>query len=154
LSGKTSGIKKAWASDELARLFMAGPTDTVAKPSRFCCQLCRRDVSVLTHGSFEILRHYQGANYLAMDQRLRLETPGWRGLGLNGNPLPDDEVERQRARIMRTPLVRRDCDYPFCEDLITDDAGVVDPQLPILAKGSSLLEVLRLGGICELVEQL
>ena len=89
-----------------------------------------------------------------MDQRLRLETPGWRVLNFSGNPLPDEEFERQRARIMRTPLARRDREYPFCEDLTTDDAGVVDPQLPILAQVSSLLEVLRLGGSYELVEQL
>ena len=55
---------------------------------------------------------------------------------------------------MRTPLARRDREYPFCEDLITDDAGVVDPQLPILAQVSSLLDVLRLGGSYELLEQL
>ena len=41
------------------------------------------------------------------------------------------------VRIMWTPLARRDREYTFCEDLITDDAGVVDPQLPLLAKVSS-----------------
>ena len=41
----------------------------------------------------------------------------------------------------------------FCEDLITDDAGVVDPQLSNLAKFSSVLQVLQLGGVYELVEQ-
>ena len=67
-------------------------------------------------------------------------------LDFSGSPLPHEEFERQRARIMRTLLVRRDPENPFCEDLITADAGVVDPQLPILAKVSSLLEVRRLGG--------
>ena len=80
-----------------------------------------------------------------MDQRLRLKTPGWRVLVFSGNPQLDEEVERQRARIMWTPLVRRGRDYPFCKDLITDDAGIVDRKLPILAKVSSSLEVLRLG---------
>ena len=50
--------------------------------------------------------------------------------------------------------MRRDREYQFCEDLITDDAGVVDPQLSILAKVSPLLEVLRLGRSHESVEQL
>ena len=89
-----------------------------------------------------------------MDQRLRLEKTEWRVLDFSGNPLPDEEVERQRARIMRTPLVRRDREYPFCEDLITVDAGLVDPQLPILAKVSFLLEVQQLGGSQKLVEEL
>ena len=55
---------------------------------------------------------------------------------------------------MRTPLVRRDCEHPFREDSVTNDTGAVDPQLPILAKISSLLEVLRLGVSYALVEQL
>ena len=75
-------------------------------------------------------------------------------LDFNKNPLTVDEVERQWARIMRTPLVQRDREYPSREELIADDAGVVDPQLPILAKVSSLLEVLRLGGSYEIVEHL
>ena len=73
-----------------------------------------------------------------MDQRLHLETPGRRAIDFNGSLLSDDEVERQLARVRRTPLSRRDREYPFCEVLITDDAGVVDLQLPNLAKVSSL----------------
>ena len=68
--------------------------------------------------------------------------------------MPDEEIEHERSRITRTPLVRSDREYPFCEDLVSDKTGVVDPQLPILVKVSSLLEVLRLGGSYELVEQL
>ena len=89
-----------------------------------------------------------------MDQQLPLETPGWIVLDFSGNPLPDEEVARQRVRIIRTPLVRLDLEYRFCEDFITDDAGVVDTQLPILAKDSSLLELPRPGGSNELMEQL
>ena len=76
LSKITQKRKKAWASDELARLFVTGPTDPVTKPSHFYCQFCRCAVSVLTHGSFEILWHYQGAKHFAIDQWLYLETPG------------------------------------------------------------------------------
>ena len=151
---KTYKMKKAWASDELLRLFVTSPTDHVGNPSRFCCQICQRDVSVLTHGSFGILWHYQGAYYCAMDQCLVLETPGCRVLDFSGKTLLDEKVEPQRARILLTPVVWRDREYPFCEDLITDDAGVADPQLSILAKVSSLLDVLRLGRSYELVEQL
>ena len=104
LSKKTSKMKKVWASDNFAQLFLSGPTYPMAIPSLLFCQHCRCDVSVLTHGTFDILRHYQGAKHFAMDQWLRLETPGWRVLGFNGNAMPDDEVERQRAPILRTPL--------------------------------------------------
>ena len=58
----------------------------------------------------------------------------------------DEEVARQRDRISRGPQVVRDREYPFAEDLIADSSGTVDAGLPVLAKVSSLVEVLRLGG--------
>ena len=47
-----------------------------------------------------------------------------------------------------------DREYPFAEDLIVDDSGAPDAKLPVLAKVSSLVEVLRMGGSYELVHQL
>ena len=64
------------------------------------------------------------------------------------------EVERQREKIMRAPLVVRDREYPFSEDVIVDETGAVDPNLGVMAKVSSLIEVLRLGGSYELVHRL
>ena len=64
------------------------------------------------------------------------------------------EVERQRKRIMRAPLVVRDREYPFSEDVIVDETGAVDPNLGVMAKVSSLIAVLRLSGSFELVYQL
>ena len=61
------------------------------------------------------------------------------------------EVERQREKIMRAPLVVRDREYPFSEDVIVDETVAVDPNLGGMAKVSSLIEVLRLGGSYELV---
>ena len=133
---------------------MTGSRDPPGEPNRFNCQLCRRDVSVLTRGSFENLRQYKNAKHFVMDQRLRLETSGLRVLNFSANPISDEEVERQRAKIVRTPLVRRDRENIFCEGLICNETNVLDPQLPILAKVSSLLEVFPLGGSYELVEQL
>ena len=64
------------------------------------------------------------------------------------------EVERQRKKIMRAPLVVRDREYPFSEDVIVDEAGAVEPNLGVMAKVSFLIEVLRLGGSYELVYRL
>ena len=64
------------------------------------------------------------------------------------------EVERQREKILRAPLVVRDREYPFSEDVLVDEAGAVDPNLGVMAKVSSLIEVLRLGGSYELVYRL
>ena len=64
------------------------------------------------------------------------------------------EAERQREKIMRAPLVVRDREYPFSEDVIVNKTGAVEPNLGVMAKVSSLIEVLRLGGSYELVYRL
>ena len=75
-------------------------------------------------------------------------------LDYEGNATSPAEVERQRERIMKVPLVVRDREYPFSEDVIVDETGAVDPNLGVMAKVSSLIEVLRLGGSYELVYRL
>ena len=123
-------------------------------PSHLYCRVCWKNVSVLTHGHHEALRHFPGSRHFASDQRLHLETPGWRMLDSQGNPLSEDDLERQREQITNGPLVARDRENPFAEDLIADEAGVVDPQLPILTKVSCLVDVLRMGGSYELIDKL
>ena len=97
-SKRTFKMKKSYATSELARFFVTGPTDPSTNLSEFSCRPCRKDISVLTHGSSEVLRHFQGIRHFARDQRLRLETPGWRVLGFDGKPLREDELERQREK--------------------------------------------------------
>ena len=109
---------------------------------------------MLTHGSHEILRHYQGVKHFARDQRLRLETPEWPVLDSEGNPLSESELERRREHILRGPLVVRDREYPFTEEFFMDESGAPDATLPVVAKVSSLIGILRLGGPYELVNQL
>ena len=113
-------------ADEVGRFFVTGATDATGKPSHFYCRICRKYVSVLTHGPHEVLRHFQGVKHLARDQRLRLETPGWRVLDFEGNPLSESELECRRESILRGPLVIRDREYLFAEDLIVDDSGAAD----------------------------
>ena len=153
-SKKTYKMKKAWGMSDVGRFFVTGPTDVATKPSRFYCRTCRKDVSVLTHGDHEILRHFQFSKHFPRDQRLRLETPGWEVLDYEGNIMSPAEVEQQREKIMRAPMLVRDREYPFSEDVIVDETGAVDPNLGVMAKVSSLIEVLRLGGSHELVYRL
>ena len=138
----------------MGQFFVTGATDAAGKLSHFFCRVSRKDVSVLTHGPHEILRHYQGVKHFARHQRLRLETPGWRVLDFEGNPLSESELELRQESILRGPLVVRDREYPFAEDLIIDESGAPDATLPVVAKVSSLIETLLLGGPYELVSQL
>ena len=86
--------------------------------------------------------------------RLRLETPSWRVLDFEENPFSSEEQERQRERILRGPLVVRDREYPFSEDLIVESSGTPDATLPVPGTVSSLIAVLRFVGPYELVYQL
>ena len=135
----TFKMKKVWGADEVGRFFVIGATDAAGKPSHFYCRICRKDVSVLTHGPHEFLRHFQGVKDFARDQRLRLEAPGWRVLDFEGNRLTESELERRRESILGDPLVIRDREYPFAQDLILDDTGGPDVKSPVLAKVSSLV---------------
>ena len=153
-SKKSYKMKRTWGMSDVGEFFATGPTDVATKPSHFQCRICREDVSVLTHGHHEILRHFQGSKHFPHDQRLRLETPSWEVLDYEGNIMSPAEVERQREKIMRAPLVVRDREYPFSEDVIVDETGAVDANLGVMAKVSSLIEVLRLGGSFELVYRL
>ena len=146
LSKQNYRMKKVYAAIELGRFFVTGPSDAANMPSHFYCRLCRKNVSVLTHGHHEVLRHFQGRRHFTRDQRLRLETTGWPVLDFQGNPLTEDELEWQREKIRKGPLVVRDREHPFAEELISDEAGVVDPQLPVLTKVSCLVDALKMGG--------
>ena len=154
LSKKTFPMKKVYAATELGRFFVKGLSDAANMPSHCYCRVCRKNVSVLTHGHHEVLRHFQGSRHFARDQRLRLETPGWRVLDFHGNPLGEDKLERLKEEIRKGPLVQRDREHPFAEDLITDESGVVDPRLPFLTKVSCLVDALRMGSSYELLEKL
>ena len=154
LSKKTYRMKKVYAATVLGRFFVTGPSDVAKIPSHFYCRLCRKNVSVLTHGHHEVLRHLQGHRHFARDQRLRLETPGWRVLDFQGNPLTEDELERHKEKIQKGPLVVRDREHPFAEDLISGEAGVLDPQLTVLTKVSCLVDGLKMGGSYGLIEKL
>ena len=120
LSKKTFRLKKVYAANELGRFFVTGPSDAANMPNHFYCRVCRKSASVLTHGHHEVSRHFQGSRHFARDQRLRLKTPRWRVLDFHGNPISEDELKRQRAKIRKGPLVVRDREHPFAEDLITD----------------------------------
>ena len=148
---RTYKMKNVWGADEVGRFFVTGARVAAGKPSHFFCRICRKNVSVLTHGPHEVLRHFKGVKHFARDQRLRLETPGWRVLDLRETFSLRVSWSAKGSAFFQ---VIRDREYPFTEDLIVDDSGAPYATLPVLAKVPSLIEVLRLGGSYELVYQL
>ena len=100
-------MEKKYATDELGRFFVTGPIDASNKLIEFYCRICHKDVSVMviTHGSSEFLRHFQGTRHFARNQRLRLDTPVWRVLDISEKPLTEDELMRQtEGEISSCPL--------------------------------------------------
>ena len=81
-SKRTYKMKKVWGADEVGRFFGTRATDAAGKLSHFYCRICRKDVSVLTYGPHDVLRHLQDVKHFARDQKLRLETPGLAASGL------------------------------------------------------------------------
>ena len=108
LSQETFRMKKVYTATEFGTFFVTAPSDVASMPSQFYCRMCRKNVSVLTHGHHEVLRHFRGSRHFARDQRLRLETPGWRVIDFQGNPLSEDELERQKEKFKKDALVVRD----------------------------------------------
>ena len=94
-SRKSYKMKRAWGRSDVGQFFVTGPTDVANKPSHFYCKFCRKDVSMLTPGHHDILRHLQGSKHFPRDQRLRLETPGWEVLDYERNIMSPAEAERQ-----------------------------------------------------------
>ena len=83
-----------------------------------------------------------------------LETPGWRRLDFKGNTLSEDEVEQKREKFQKGPSVVRDREHAFTEDLIVDEAGLTDPNLPLVTKVTSPVQVLQSGGSYGFLEKL
>ena len=152
LSKKTFKKNKSYAAAELGRSFYTGATDSPGKPSQFYCGICHTDVSAPTNGPKGILPRFHGARHFPRAQRLRLETPGWWVLIVEGKPLSDD-LGGQRDKILMAPLVKWNRERVFTEDFLVNQSGAADTNLPV-ARLLSLMEVFRLGGSYELIERL
>ena len=150
-SKTTYQVKKTWGARDVGQFYLTGITDVATKFSRFYCRIYRKDVSVLTYGNERKFATVTGQQFFPRNQHLKTETPSCEVLDYEGNAMSPAEVERQREKIIRVLLVLRDREYPFSEDVIVKESGAVDPNLGIMAKVSSLVEVLRQGGSFELV---
>ena len=136
---------------DVGRFFVIGPLRCCDKTQSFLLQNLSQGRVCADSWSPRDFHHFQCSKHFPRDHRLRLETPGCEVLDYEENILSPAEVERKREKIMRAPLVVRDREYPFSEDVIVDETGAVVPNLGVMAKVSLLIEVLRLGGNYELV---
>ena len=74
-------------------------------------------------------------------------------LDYEGNARSPAEIEQQQEKVMKAPLVVRDRENPFSKDVLVYETGAVDPSIGVVAKVSSLTEVLSPGESYEVVYQ-
>ena len=139
-------------ADKMGHFFVTGATDAAGELGHF--DSCRKDVCVFMHCSQDNFAAIPGFETFTRDHRLRLETPGWRNLDNGGNRMIDEKVEGQTDRILISPMLVRDGEYSFSQDIVVNSTGGVKVSLQILGKMSSLLKSLRLSGSFDLVHQL
>ena len=118
----------------LGKFFVTGPTDAATESCHFCCRICRKNLSVLNHGHPEVLRIFKGARHFLRDQRLRLQTLGWRILDYQIKSLTEDELDQEKHKIRKCLSIILDHEHPFKASLIVDDGGVTKPNLLLLTK--------------------
>ena len=70
----------------------------------------------------------------------------WRVLDFHGNPFNEDVLEGPRIKIKKGSLVVRDHEHPSADYFVADGVSVDDPNLPMPAKVSCLVDVLKKGG--------
>ena len=153
LSQKTHKIRKSHALDELGRFFATRPTDAAGKLSHFFSRICRQDFLLPTHGR---TRFFATSRLPVISHgNTAWDINTWRRvLDFYENPPSDEQLERQTEKISLALLVKRDRGRVFTEDLLLEESGAAESNLPLLMSLSSPIEVSGQGSSKDLVKML
>ena len=124
--------------------FVTGSSD--GDPNKFHCCYCNRDISILTKGLKEPMRHFLCATHQRRDQRYHLAEHHFI-FELNGtDTIPANELrEEDRNIIMSRKEVVPSGPYPFPEDN-HQDLSHISSEVPISTLLTCVMELLRHGG--------
>ena len=110
------------------RSFISGPADPLHNPNMVWCHICKKNISVKTKGTLEILRHHRTEKHLRRDQRWRYEhlksvhsvsgKVQQRVRGRNGKILSEIELAKEMRHFMHVELVDIGERFPFYDDFI------------------------------------
>ena len=110
------------------RSFISGPADPLHNPYMVWCHICKKNISVKTKGTLEILRHHRTEKHLRRDQRWRYEhlkgvhsvckKVQHRVRGRNGKILSEIELAKEMRHFMHVELVDIGERFPFYDDFI------------------------------------
>ena len=124
---------------------MAGPTDVTGKPGLVLP--CVSQGHVCSHARSQ--RNpvaLSGRQTFSPRPTTEVGDTRLTGVSFKSNPMSEETLERQPVWIMRYALIVQGKEYPFSKDVIVDEPGAKDPNLTVMAKVLSLIEVFRLGG--------
>ena len=110
------------------RSFISGPADPLHNPYMVWCHICKKNFSIRTKGTMEILRHHRTQRHLRRDQRWRYEhlkstdpvtlKTQHRVRGKNGKILTKLELAKELPKFIHAELVDIGERFPFYEDFI------------------------------------
>ena len=121
------------------RSFISGPADPLHNPYMVWCHICKKNFSIRTKGTMEILRHHRTEKHLRKDQRLRYEHPKsvdpvtlqtqHRVRGRNGKLLSKVELAKELPKFIDSELVDIGERFSFYEDFLQGrTAPLVTPE--------------------------
>ena len=103
------------------------------------CHICKKNISIKTKGTLEILRHHRSEKHLRRDQRWRYEhlksvhpvtgKVQHRVRGRNGKILSKNELAKELPRFIHSELVDIGERFPFYDDFIKGTStALVTPE--------------------------
>ena len=110
------------------RSFISGPADPLHNPYMVWCHICKKNISVKTKGTLEILRHHRTEKHLRRDQRWRYEhlksvdpvtgKVQHRVRGRNGKILSKIELAKELPKFIHVELIDIGERFPFYDDFV------------------------------------
>ena len=110
------------------RSFISGPANPIHNPYLVWCHFCKKNFSIRSKGTMEILRHHRTERHLRRDQRWRYEhlkstdpitlKTQHRVRGRNGKILSKIELAKELPKFIHMELVDIGERFPFYEDFI------------------------------------
>ena len=121
------------------RSFISGPADPLHNPHMVWCHMCKKNFSIKTKGTVEILRHHRTEKRLRRDQRWRYEhlktiddvtgKVQHRVRGRDGKILNKIDLAHELPKFIHAELVDNGVRHPFYEDYLKGHAfAPVTPQ--------------------------
>ena len=135
------------------RSFISVPADPLHNPCMVWCHICKKNISIKTKGTFEILRHHRTEKHLRRDQGWRYEhlhsidpisgKVQHRERGRNGKVLSLIELVKELPKFIHAELVHKGERFPSYEDFPTKSCAE-SSRAAVVSRPLNLLENLDL----------